>query len=123
MFSYSFSFTFLLCLLFNQSWTLILVTDLMLQFVLLRLLVRTYFLRLLFFSLSYRRYLSARLTYIAPGHCFSFHLLVSRRSPLTPIYYTPSMTVGQTLPRIPFTIRAYLLICYLRRTDHHMYYK
>src|ERR1700759_1351727 len=83
MFSYSFSFIFLLCLLFNQSWTLILATDMLLQFVLLRLLVRTYFsFMITLFFLSYRHYLSAHLTHIAPGHCFSFVIFVSRLFPL-----------------------------------------
>src|SRR6201995_4893841 len=55
----------------------------MLQFVLLRLLVRTYFsFTITLFSLSYRHYLSGRLTHIAPGHCFSFVIFVSRLIPL-----------------------------------------
>src|ERR1700759_5679883 len=64
---------------------------LLLQFVLLRLLVRTYFsFCLLFSSSSYRRYLSARLTHIAPGHCFSFVIFVSRLFSLA-TYHTSMM--------------------------------
>src|ERR1700760_2163855 len=56
----------------------------LLQFILLRLLVRTYFLFLLTsFLLSYRRYLSTRLNHITPGPCFSFTIFVSRLVPLT----------------------------------------